>query len=355
MTTLSEIFGCRYVAGMTQEAPPPPSRPTLRQVAARCGVSLKTVSRVFNGEQYVAPETAARVHAAAAELGFRPNAIARELRAGARSSLVGLIIGDLANPFYSRIARGAERRLRAAGLRLITASSDEDPQLERALISDLLERRVSAMLVVTCGSDHRYLEAERELGTPLAFLDRTPRDIEADTVVLDNHGGITDAVRHLLARGHRRIGLVGDLSRLPTHRERVAAFEQAVTEAGLEDWRAYVRHDSHDADSAQAAVHELLGLPVPPTALITTNNRITTGALRELRGLQRPPALVGFDDFDLADLLGVTVIAHDPERMGELGVELVVGRLGGERGPVRTVVMPTRLMERGSGERPIGG
>lgn len=341
----------RRESDMTGRAPTEPSRPTLRQVAELSGVSLKTASRVFNGEQYVAPQTAARVRDAAQRLGFRPNTIARELRAGARSSLVGLIIGDVANPFYARIARGAERRLRGAGLRLITASSDEDPVLERALVSDLLERRVSALLIVTCGSEHEYLRAERNLGTPLAFLDRAPHDIDADTVLLDNHGGITDAVQHLLSHGHRRIGLVGDLSRLPTHRARIAAFEQAVTEAGIADWRAYVRDESHDADSAQEAVRDLLALPVPPTALVTTNNRITTGALRELRGHGRPPALIGFDDFDLADLLDVTVIGHDPERMGELGAELLLERLAGGRDPARRVLMPTRLVARGSGER----
>lgn len=331
------------------------SRPTLRQVAELSGVSLKTASRVFSGGQYVAADTAARVLSAAEQLGFRPNAIARELRAGARSSLVGLIIGDLANPFYSRIARGAERRLRAAGLRLISASTDEDPALEQALVSDMLDRRVSALLIVTCGADHGYLEAERELGTPLAFLDRGPQDIDADTVVLDNHGGVTEAVRHLVAHGHRRIGLVGDLNRLPTHRERVAAFEQAVTEAGIADWHSYVRDGSHEEESAQSAVRDLLSLPQPPTALLTTNNRITIGALRELRGRGAPPALVGFDDFDLADLLGVTVIAHDPERMGEFGADLVLGRLAGQRGPARRVLMPTRLLARGSGERAADG
>src|SRR4051812_31007956 len=123
-------------------APSEPVRPTLRQVAALSGVSLKTASRVLNGEAYVADATAQKVRAAAQQLGFRRNAIARDLRAGARSSLVGLIIGDLANPFYSRVARGAERRLRAAGLQLISASSEEDPALEHRLVSEMFERRV---------------------------------------------------------------------------------------------------------------------------------------------------------------------------------------------------------------------
>lgn len=335
------------------QAPTEPNRPTLRQVAELAGVSLKTASRVFNGEQYVAPETAARVRGVAERLGFRPNTIARELRAGARSALVGLIIGDVANPFYARIARGAERKLRDAGLRLISASSDEDPALERALISDLLERRVSALLIVSCETDHGYLSAERGLGTPLVFLDRTPRDIDADTVVLDNHGGVTTAVRHLLERGHRRIAFVGDLSRLPTHLERVAAYEHALAQAGIAEAerREYARDGAHDAEAAEAEVRTLLALPEPPTALITANNRITTGALRALRGLNQPPALIGFDDFDLADLLDVTVIAHDPLRMGELGVELLLDRLSGSEGPTRRVLMPTRLLARGSGER----
>jgi LacI family transcriptional regulator len=328
-------------------------RPTLRQVAALSGVSLKTASRVLNGEPYVSEATARKVLDAAVQLGFRRNAIARELRAGARSSSVGLIIGDVANPFYARIARGAERTLRAAGLQLITASSDENPAFEHDLVSDMLERRVSALLLVTSADDHAYLEAEREHGVPVVFLDRPPDDLVADTIVLDNAGGVRQAVEHLLALGHRRIGLVGDLSRLSTHRERAAAFEEAMEHAGIPDWQRFVRSDSHDIDAAATSVRELLALRPAPTALLTTNNRITIGALRALRERDDAAriALVGFDDFDLADLLGVSVVAHDPDAMGVLGAEQVLSRLAGETGPARRIVLPTRLVPRGSGER----
>ncbi|HEX2904611.1 MAG TPA: LacI family DNA-binding transcriptional regulator [Jatrophihabitans sp.] len=329
------------------------ARPTLVQVAHRAGVSVKTASRVLNDEPYVSADTARKVHAAAEELGFRLNVIARELRAGARSSTVGLIISDLANPFYARIARGAERILRAADLQLITASSDESPVLERQLTAELLERRVSGLLLTTCLDDHSYLAGERKLGIPVTFLDRPPAGIEADTIELDNVGGARCAAEHLIAQGHRRIGLIGDLSRLATHRERVAGFQDAMAAAGIENWQRYLRVDSHDSEAAERAARELLAMRWPPTALFTTNNRITVGALRAIRDLPSPPALVGFDDFDLADLLGVTVISHSPERMGELAAELVVQRLSGNDRPVFKQRLPTRLIERGSGERPV--
>jgi LacI family transcriptional regulator len=125
-----------------------------------------------------------------------------------------------------------------------------------------------------------------------------------------------------------------------------------MTAAGIANWQTYVRVDSHDVETSEHAVRDLLELVPPPTALFTTNNRITIGALRALRGLADPPALVGFDDFDLADLLDVSVIAHDPERMGELGADIVLARLAGTSGPARRELLPTTLIARGSGERP---
>lgn len=325
------------------------ARPTLQAVADRSGVSPKTVSRVVNGERYVAPETAAKVLAAAEELGFRPNALAREFRAGATSATIGLVTGDVANPFYSRIARGAELALRAPGYSLLSASNDEDGARERTIIAQLVERRVSGLLVVSADSDHAVLAAERRLGTPVVFVDRRPEDVEADSVVLDNAGGMRLAVEHLLERGHRRIGLVGDLSRLSTHRERVDAFGAAMHDAGVTDWRRWVRSDSHDLDEAARATASLLDADDAPTALVTTNNRITTGALHTLTaraGVR--PALVGFDDFDLADVLGISVIAHDPDAMGRVGAEELLRRIGGDEGAPRHHVLDVQLVVRES-------
>ncbi|WP_220034448.1 LacI family DNA-binding transcriptional regulator [Curtobacterium sp. MCPF17_047] len=327
-------------------------RPTLRAVAERSGVSMKTVSRVVNGERYVAADTAERVLAAAAELGFRPNTLARELRAGGRSATVGLVTGDVANPFYSRIARGAEHALRAPGLSLLSASTDEDADRERTLVAQLVERRVGGLLVVSADDDHSLLARERALGTPVVFLDRSPTDVDVDSVVLDNAGGMRSAVEHLLERGHRRIGLIGDLSRLSTHRARVEAFGEAMRDAGVDDWERWVRSDSHDLDEASRSAVSLVESPEPPTAVVTTNNRITTGALRAYADRPDRPALVGFDDFELADVLGISVIAHEPEAMGRVGAGELLARIAGDDGPPRHHVLPVRLVVRASSSTP---
>jgi LacI family transcriptional regulator len=327
-------------------------RPTLTQVAALAGVSLKTASRALNREPNVAPATGRRVHDAADLLGYRLNGIARELRRGATSALVGLISGDLTNPFYSAVASGIERELRQHGLQLVTANNDEDAELERALVDAFLERRVRALLVVPSGDRHEYLAIEGNRGVPFVFLDRPPDGLAADVVLIDNAGGARAAGEHLLAGGHRRIALVADLARMAPQRGRIDGFVSAMEAAGNAEWEPYLRTDVHDVRRAERTVRDLLELDPAPTALFTTNNRLTTGALRVLRDRPGPPALIGFDDFDLADVIGTTVVAHDAMAMGREAARLAFQRISGHSGPARTIVISTSVIARGSGERP---
>jgi LacI family transcriptional regulator len=334
----------------------PRARPTLTEVATLSGVSLKTASRALSGEPNVATETRAKVQDAAEQLGYRPNGLARELRRGASTStLVGLLIGDIANPFYSKVASGLERALRPHGLQLVTASTDEDPEWERRMVDSLLERRVRGLVIVSAMVEHDYLSGERRHGVPFVFVDRPPVGLSADAVLLDDREGARTAAAHLLAAGHRRIGVVGDLARLSTHHDRVAGFGDAMRSAGVSDWEQYLMEDAHDVAAAERAVRDLLGRDPAPTALFTTNNRITTGALRTLRGRRAAPALIGFDELELGEELGLSVIAHDPEEMGRQAARLLLERLDGQTGPGRRVVIPTRLLARGSGERPPTG
>src|SRR4051812_23877266 len=204
----------------------------MRDVAITAGVSLKTVSRVVNREPGVRADTAARVQAVIADLGFARNDVARSLRHG-RAGAIGLVIEDVANPFYSAIARTVEDAAHTRGHIVITASCEEDPEREHELVDRLLRRAVDALLIVPASGDHRYLEPEIAAGTPLVFLDRPPGGIEADTVLLDNLGGARDGVAHLLAHGHTRTAFVGDTPTLHTARERLAGYRRALIDADV--------------------------------------------------------------------------------------------------------------------------
>jgi LacI family transcriptional regulator len=325
----------------------------MRDVASTAGVSLKTVSRVVNGEAGVRSDTAARVEAAIARLGFARNDVARSLRHG-RANALGLVIEDVANPFYSIIARAVEDAAHARSHILITGSCEEDADRERELVLRLLRRSVDALLIVPAGDDHRYLLPEIGAGTPVVFLDRPPRGIEADSVLFDNVGGARAAVEHLLRQCHERVAFVGDPPRLYTASERLAGYHAALRDAGVEPDDRLVSAGSHDAASAERAVRELLALPTQrrPTALFTANNRNTVGALRALRDGDGTIALVGFDDFELADMLAVpvTVVRHDPAAMGRIGADLAYARLDGEDALPQRHTIPCELVPRGSGE-----
>jgi LacI family transcriptional regulator len=319
-------------------------------VARAAGVSLKTVSRVVNDEAGVGPQTSARVVRAIATLGYRPNDIARSLRRRQRARTIGLVIEDVRNPFYSTIARAVEEVAREQRYMVIVGSSDENAVAERKLVGTLMERRVSGLLLVPAGRDHRYLEVELSLGMPVVFLDRPAGNVEADTILIDNIGGARAATEHLLAQGHRRIGVVGDPPTISTIAERVAGFQQAYARSGLSLDESLIRVGARDVLEAEAAVRELLALADPPTAIFATNNRACVGALRALRQDGDRAALVGFDDFELADLLSVTVIRHQPREMGRRAVELLFARLAGDERPPQRIVLPTELVVRGSGE-----
>jgi LacI family transcriptional regulator len=330
-------------------------RPTMRDVARHAGVSLKTVSRVVNGEVGVRPDTAEKVNAAISALGFRRNDIARALRGGKRTRSLGLVIKDVANPFYSQIARGVEEVARAHDLLVISGCSDEDPARERHLIRSLCERRVDGLLVAPSGSDHRYLIPELRMGTSAVFIDRPPEEaIEADVVLIDNVGGARAAVAHLVAHGHRRIACLADLPGIFTARERRTGYDQALRAHGVPVEESLVRVGQHDVAGAESAMAELLALGDPPTAVFTGNNRLTIGALRAIQAAGTGTALVGFDDFELADMLAtpVTVVAHHPAEMGRRAAGLLCRRMGGEDLPPQRVLLPTRLIVRGSGELP---
>jgi len=326
------------------------SRATTADVAALAGVSLKTVSRVFGGGVGVSARTTEKVQRAAKELSFRPNYIARELRAGGISSTVGFVIGDLGNPFYSKVAAGVERVLSRAGLTMLLAATDDESRQEPSVVQSMLDRGVLALLLVPISGDHSYLQTENPAGVPVVAVDRPLSNAGSDVVVFSNKQGAVDAVRLLIDTGHRRIGFVGSPSGLYTHGERVRGYRQALDEGGLE-WEADLEHtDAPTVELAETATKELLELGSPPTAIFAGNNRAAVGVYTALRSQGARTALVGFDDFDLAAALGITVVSHDPVKMGATAAELALARVA-ERSPAKafeSVEIPTSLTLRTS-------
>ncbi|HEV3171013.1 MAG TPA: LacI family DNA-binding transcriptional regulator [Actinocrinis sp.] len=324
----------------------------MNDVAAAAGVGLKTVSRVVNGEPGVAEETASRVRAVIDQLGFRRNDSARLLRQRRRTLSIGLVTEDLADPFYSQLGRAVEEVARSHGALLLAGSSDEDPVRERELALNFCARQVDGLIVVPAGADHSYLAPELAAGTAVVSVDRPVSGVDVDTVLADNRGGIRDGVSHFLRQGHRKIGYVGDSLDIFTAAERCTGYRHAMADAGLDVEERWVSTGRPGALGVRLALDRMLSGPEPVTALLCGNNRTTVTVLRELATRRNRPALIGFDDFELADMVAVpvTVIAQDPTQMGRMAAELLFRRMRGERAPTQRIELPTRLILRGSGE-----
>ncbi|MFF2525137.1 LacI family DNA-binding transcriptional regulator [Streptomyces liangshanensis] len=334
---------------------PRDAQPTVRDVAGRAKVSAMTVSRVLRDDPKVLPATAARVRAAVAELGYRRNETARSLRLGRGTGLVGLVVTNLANPFYSRLALGVDSVVVRHGLKAVIGNTGQDLDTERALVEDLVGRRVDGIIAVPSGADQRHLAAAAAEGVPVVVASRPPEGFGADCVLVDDHGGAFAATERLLGAGHRRIGFLGPPAAVYTSTERLRGFSDALAANGLPTDPAYVRQGQQQTGEAASAAADLLALPEPPTALFCSNNRNTIGAFRAVRRAGTATTLAGFDDFELADTLGLplTVVAYDSDELGREAGRLLVTRMAdasartGKPAPYRRTVVPTTLVHYG--------
>ncbi len=328
-------------------------RPTLRDVSGLAGVSPKTVSRVINDDPAVAPATAERVRAAVRELGFQPNPVARSLRVG-RDDAVGLVVENIRDPFMAELTGAVEEVARERGMFVVITSSGYAPENERVVVVGLANRRVAGLIITPTSGDHSYLGLP-SMRLPTVFVDRPPIQYDSDTVLVDNEGGARIATRHLIEHGHRRIAFVGDRLHVYTTRLRHQGFRGAMLDAGIPVDDRLVCVDAIRAENATAAMVALLQLDQGPTAVISANSRTSLGVVRALHLRERTDvAHVSFDDFEAAESLNppVTAIYQDPQRLGYHATELLFERINGRTGPPRRVVLPVKLIVRGSGELP---
>jgi LacI family transcriptional regulator len=327
-----------------------PRRPTLTDVAREAGVSIKTVSRVINNEPTVQPEYVERVSTAIAKVGFRRNDSARNLRTGAKTSTIGLVIGDVRNPFYSVITRVIEQVAWTHDTLVLTCNTEEDPEREKELVQELCQRRVDGLVVVPTYGDHSFCRAEIEMGTPMVFIDRRPSGVEADTVLIDNVHGARQATEYLLSLGHTAIAVIGQDLRTFTMTERQAGFRAAMDHAGVAVDPSLLCFGPVTPREAAEAANSLLALTKPPTAFLCYTNRSTIGVVEELWRRAVPVAVAGFDDIEQPTLLPmpVALVVYNIEQIGRRSAELLFRRIRGHRGNPEEVTVGTRLIVRGS-------
>jgi LacI family transcriptional regulator len=328
----------------------------MRDVAQLAGVSIKTVSRVVNHEGAVSPEVVSRVERAVADLGYRRNRAAATLRRGddGRTAMVGALVQDINNSFSSSLVRSLEDAARSRDIAIIAASLDEEPERERALVRGLARRRVDGLLLMPASDRHDYLVAELGGDFPLVFVDRRPQGLDADSVTVDNVLGARMAVEHLLAHGHTRIAAVTDRAGVQTAEDRLRGYRSALSAAGVRADPMLVDTSARSADEAEGAVRRLMDTSHPPTAIFAGRNSLAIGAIRALHryDLAGKVAIVGFDDFPLADVVNppLTVIRQNVRAIGAEVARLLFARMDGDRSPASHVVLRPELVIRGSGE-----
>ncbi|MGC5022453.1 LacI family DNA-binding transcriptional regulator [Micromonospora sp. DT47] len=329
------------------------SPPTMREVAAHAGVSVMTVSRALHGDPRVSAQTRARVLTAAEELRYRRNELARSLRLGRPSGMLGLVVTNLANPFYSQLALGVETLAAARGMKVVLSNTGDDVERERQIVSDLAAWRVEGMIVVPAGEEQSHLDPARLNGIPIVLAARPPADIAVDCVLLDDYGGAKEATARLLASGHRRIGFLSPPA-VWNSAERLRGFRSVMETAGIDLDERFVRCEQRDVTAAERAAQELLALPQAPSAFFCANSRNAIGAYRAARGTNKDIALSCFDNFELADMLGLSlsVVAYDPAAIGRESASLLLSRIDAAGNstdglPPRRIVLPTTVVDYG--------
>jgi LacI family transcriptional regulator len=332
-------------------------RVTVHEVARHAGVSAMTVSRVVNRADYVAAATRQRVEQAIAELGYVPNSLARGLTSR-KTGALGLVVPDVANPFFTLVLKGAEKVARQAGYRVTICNSEADPELEQDYLGDIISNQAEGAIIAPVGDSSRTrLRALKRNNVPFVLVDRSVAGLEADLVQGDSVGGARILVDHLISLGHRRIAMISDSDDVSTARDRVRGYTDALAAVGVTpDPELLVPASvTEDSEGGRRAMSQLLALKKRPTAVFAINNMVAVGAVAAIReaGLEVPDdiAVVCFDEIVHAAVLSpfLTVMAQPAETFGMLAAQLLLERISARaESRRRIVVLPGDLIVRRS-------
>lgn len=342
---------------MTDRRRPRVARPTIREVADAAGVSRSTASRALSGNGYAAPEVRDRVRAVAKELGYVVDATARSLKQGTSRS-VGLLVSDLRNVFYAELASGIGREARIHGRTVVLVDLRGKSADELEAAETLVGSRVSGVIATPVSA--RLSEYLGRIGVPLIEVDRRFDPDATDAVVVDNRAAARDTTERLIAAGHRRIALLIDETEWTTGEERLRGYHDALAAHRIRSDGSLIVQAGWDPVEAAAAARRLLSRPDRPTAVFAANNVLTEGTWRALTelGLRVPDdvSIAGFDDAPWMSMVapGVSTRMQDPGALGANALRALLERIESPDAPVRTLVVPTTFLDRGSISAPAG-
>lgn len=323
---------------------------TIKDVAARAGVALGTASRVLSGSTQTSPDSRARVLAAAAELNYIANGPARSLRR-ARTDVLGLVVSDIRNPFFSELAHAAEQEAGRRGYTVLLANANEDQGQVDDYLRIFASQRVDGLLLSPQGGLSPQVAATHATGLPLVLMNRTVEGLDAPMIGTDNAGGVASVLDWLQKRGHRDVAFVGGPSTISTGAERLAAFRAGREAHGLNTDDALIAAGDFLASGAAQALHQILDRGVHPTAIFGANGPTTLGVVRALRARVGVEAasrieIVGFDDLEWFEFASppISAVRNDAATIGRLGVVALVDMIEGRE--ARSLRVPTEFVDR---------
>ncbi|MBW3097221.1 LacI family DNA-binding transcriptional regulator [Pseudohoeflea coraliihabitans] len=326
---------------------------TIKDVARESGLALSTVSNALAGKALVRPETRSHVVAVAQKLGYRASIAARTLRSQ-RSYAIGVLIEDVANPSASAFVRGVEDVVNRAGCTLLLANTDGDLERQVAAMNTLLDRDVDGLVLI---SQHLADARIREIlggDVPAVLVQRCDPDLDLDYVGGDNSDGILEALRYVHGLGHRRIGFLTGPRVSSSARERLEAFRRGVDELGLEDAESLTYEGRYSLEAGMEAAGFFSGMRRPPTCILASNDMSAIGLIQGLgeRGLDVPKdiSVVGLDDIELARIkaIDLTTIRLEKRNIGAEAAALLLRRIDTPEAPAARVIVPTKLIVRGT-------
>ncbi|MBI5031720.1 MAG: LacI family DNA-binding transcriptional regulator [Chloroflexi bacterium] len=329
--------------------------PTSQDVAKKAGVSVATVSRVLNDSPLVSPQVRERVLSAVKELNYQPNRTAQRLRAG-RSHVIGLIISDIQNPFFTSVVRGIEDVAYKYSYSVVLCNSDEDVEKEQLYIGVLSSERVAGVIIVPTGND--CCSPLLNLQMPVVMMDRVVPGLSTDFVVLDNVAGAYAAIQHLLELGHRRIGMVSAPPGISVGTERQRGYENAMHDYGIAVDAMLIQPGNFKENGGYQAASKLLELKPRPTAIFAANNLMTMGAYQAIsdKGLRIPDdiSVIGFDDMPWFGLVHppLTAVRQPTYEIGAQAAELLFARLLDSTTPIQRKILQPELIVRSSTAAP---